>query len=58
MTTGAAIVDGLVVGATLSLALRHAARVVAGLVLDALRGWGRATWPQHRGSPDKLVNEN
>jgi len=38
MTTGAAIVGGLVVGATLSLALRHVADVVAGLVLDALRG--------------------
>jgi hypothetical protein len=48
MTTGTTIALGLVVGATLSLALRHVAAVVAGLVLDALRGWGSETWPQHR----------
>jgi len=48
MTTGTAIALGLVVGAVLSLALRHVADVVAGLVLDALRGWGRETWPPHR----------
>ncbi len=43
-----AIGCGLVVGAALSLALRHGAFVVAGLMLDALRGWGRETWPPHR----------
>jgi len=48
MTTGTAISLGLVVGATLSLALRHGASVVAGLVLDALRGGRRETWPPHR----------
>jgi len=48
MATGTMIALGLVVGATLSLALRHVADVVAGLVLDALRGWGRETWPPHR----------
>jgi len=48
MTTGTMIALGLVVGATLSLALRHVADVVAGLVLDALRGGRRATWPQHQ----------
>ncbi len=48
MTTGTMIALGLVVGATLSLALRHVADVVACLVLDALRGWGRETWPSHR----------
>jgi len=48
MTTGTAIALGLVIGATLSLALRHVASVVAGLVLDALRGWGSETWPPHR----------
>jgi len=48
MTTGTTIALGLVVGATLSLALRHVADVVAGLVLDACRGWGRETWPPHR----------
>jgi hypothetical protein len=48
MTTGTAIALGLVVGAILSLALRHGTSLVAGLVLDALRGGRRATWPQHR----------
>ena len=48
MTTGTMIALGLVVGATLSLALRHVADVVAGLVLDARRGWGGETWPPHR----------
>ncbi len=48
MATGTTTALGLVVGATLSLALRHVADVVAGLVLDALRGWGRETWPPHR----------
>jgi len=48
MTMGTMIALGLVVGVTLSLALRHVADVVAGLVLDALRGWGRKTWPPHR----------
>jgi len=43
-----AIGCGLVVGATLSLALRHGAAVVAGLMLNARRGGGRETWPQHR----------
>jgi len=44
MTTEMAIALGLVVG----VALRHAAWVVAGLALDALRGWRRETWPPHR----------
>jgi len=44
MTTENAIALGLVGGAILSLALRHGAAVVVGLVLDALRGWGRETW--------------
>jgi len=48
MTTGTTISLGLVIGAALSLALRHAAWVVAGLALDALRGWRRETWPPHR----------
>jgi len=48
MTTEMAITLGLVVGATLSLALRHGACVVAGLVLDMLRGWRRETWLPHR----------
>jgi len=48
MTLGMEIGCGLVVGATLSLALRHGASVAAGLVLDARRGWRRETWPQHR----------
>ncbi len=43
-----AIGCGLVVGAALSLALRHGAFVVAGLMLNACRGGGRETWPQHR----------
>jgi len=44
MTTGTAIALGLVIGATLSVALRHVADVVAGLVLNACRGGGRETW--------------
>jgi len=48
MTVEMAIGCGLVVGATLSLSLRHVADVVAGLVLDALRGGGRETWLRHR----------
>jgi hypothetical protein len=48
MTTEMAIALGLVVGVALSLALRHAAWVVAGLALDALRGWRRETWTPHR----------
>ncbi len=48
MTMGTTIALGLVVGATLSLALCHVASVVAGLVLDARRGGGRETWPPHR----------
>jgi len=48
MTVEMAIGCGFVVGATLSLALRHVADVVAGLVLDALRGGGRETWLRHR----------
>ncbi len=48
MATEMASGCGLVVGATLSLALRHVADVVAGLVLDTLRGWRRETWPPHR----------
>ncbi len=48
MTTEMAIGCGLVIGAVLSVALRHVADVVAGLVLDALRGGGRETWPPHR----------
>ncbi len=48
MTTEMAIMRGLVIGAVLSLALRHVADVVAGLVLNACRGGGRETWPRHR----------
>ncbi len=48
MTAEMAIMRGLVIGAVLSLALRHVADVVAGLVLNACRGWGRETWPHHR----------
>ncbi len=48
MATGTMIALGLVVGATLSLALRHVADVVAGLVLDVRRGGGRETWLRHR----------
>ncbi len=48
MTLGMAIGCGLVVGAALSLALRHVASVVAGLMLNARRGGGRETWPRHR----------
>ncbi len=48
MTTGTTIALGLVIGAALSLALRHGAAVVAGLMLNARRGGGRETWPQHR----------
>jgi len=48
MTTGTAIALGLVVGAVLSLALRHVADVVAGLVLGTIRGGGRETWPPHQ----------
>ncbi len=46
MTAEMVLVRGRVSGATLSLALRHGASVVAGLVLDALGGWRRETWPQ------------
>ncbi len=48
MTTEMAIMLGLVIGAVLSLALRHVADVVAGLALNACRGWGRETWPPHQ----------
>ncbi len=48
MTMEMVMALGFVVGATLSLALRHVADVVAGLVLDALRGEGGETWPPHR----------
>ncbi len=48
MTMEMAIGCGLVIGAALSLALRHGASVVAGLVLDARSGWGREIWPPHR----------
>ncbi len=48
MITEMAIGCGLVIGAALSLALRHGASVVAGLVLDALNGWGRETCPPHQ----------
>ncbi len=48
MTTEMAIGCGLVIGAVLSLALRHVADVVAGLVLNARRGWGRETWSPHQ----------
>ncbi len=47
MITEMAIMRGLLIGAVLSLVLRHAAWVVAGLVLDARRGGGRETWPPH-----------
>ncbi len=47
MTTEMAIGCGLVIGAVLSLALRHVAYVVTGLVLNACRGGGRETWPPH-----------
>ncbi len=48
MTTEMAITRGLVVGATLSLALRHVAWVVAGLMRGTTSGGGRETWPQDR----------
>jgi len=48
MTTAMAIGCGLVVGVTLSLALRRIACEVAGLVLGTTRGGGRETWPQHQ----------
>jgi hypothetical protein len=48
MTTGTTISLGLVIGAALSLALRHGADVVAGLMLNACRGGERETWPRHR----------
>ncbi len=48
LTTGTTIALGLVIGAALSLALRHVADVVAGLMLNACRGGGRETWPPHR----------
>ncbi len=48
MITEMAIGCGLVIGAALSLALRHGASVVAGLVLDARRGWRREICPPHR----------
>ncbi len=48
MTVEMAIGCGLVVGATLSLALRHVADVVAGLMLNACRGSGRETWLRRR----------
>ncbi len=48
MTTGTTIVLGLVIGAALSLALRHVADVVAGLALNACRRGGRETWPPHQ----------
>jgi len=48
MTTEMAIMCGLVIGAALSLALRHVADVVAGLMLNARRGGGRETWPPHQ----------
>ena len=48
MTVEMEIGCGLVVGATLSLALRHVADVVAGLMLNACRGSGRETWLRRR----------
>jgi len=48
MITEMAIGCGLVIGAALSLALRHGASVVAGLVLDARSGWRRETCPPHQ----------
>jgi len=48
MTTEMAIGCGLVIGAVLSLALRHVASVVAGLMLNACRGGERETWPRRR----------
>jgi len=48
MTTEMAIECGLVVGAALSLALRHGACVIASLMLNACRGGGRETWLRHR----------
>jgi len=48
MTTEMVIMRGLVIGAVLSVALRHVADVVAGLVLNACRGGGRETWPPHQ----------
>ena len=48
MTTAMAIGCGLVVGVTLSLALRRIACAVAGLVLGTTSGWGGETWPRHR----------
>ncbi len=41
MTAEMVLVRGRVSGATLSLALRHGASVLAGRVLDALSGGGR-----------------
>jgi len=37
-----------IIGAALSLALRHGASVVAGLMLNARRGGGRETWLRYR----------
>ncbi len=48
MTTGTAIALGLVVGATLSQALRRIACEAVGLVLGTTSGWGRETWLRHR----------
>ncbi len=48
MTPEVAIGCGLVIGAALSLALRHGASVVAGLMLNARRGGGRETWLRYR----------
>ncbi len=48
MATEMAIGCGFVVGAALSLALRHGACVVAGLMLNACRGGGRETWLRYR----------
>jgi len=48
MTTETMIALGLVIGAALSLALRHGADAVAGLMLNAGRGGEGETWPQHQ----------
>jgi len=48
MNAEMALALGLAVGATVSLAVRHGACVIAGLMLNACRGGGRETWPRHR----------
>ncbi len=48
MTVEMEIGCGLVVGATLSLALRRIAWEAVGLVRGTTSGWGRETWLRHR----------